>query len=240
MEDIQKKNEDTKKRLIEAAGELFARRGFRSATVREICSLAGAHVGAVNYHFRDKEGLYAAVLEHSHQLAMRRYPPDLGLGNGATPEEKLRAYIHSFLLRILAEGFPAWHGKLMAREISDPTGALGQLVKSSIRLLHLYLAGIIRELFQEADSSNEEESDVTFLCAMSIVGQCLHYFKGKQVIAALSPNGFDPFRIERLTDHITRFSLGGIRALRSAGIGGSAVNRRCFPEREGPPGGSKK
>lgn len=118
MEDIQKKNEDTKKRLIEAAGELFARRGFRSATVREICSLAGAHVGAVNYHFRDKEGLYAAVLEHSHQLAMRRYPPDLGLGNGATPEEKLRAYIHSFLLRILAEGFPAWHGKLMAREIS--------------------------------------------------------------------------------------------------------------------------
>lgn len=219
MEDSQRKNEDTKTRLIEAAGELFARRGYRSATVREICRRAGVHVGAVNYHFRDKEGLYAAVLEYSHQLAMRRYPPDLGLGNGATPEEKLRAYIHSFLLRILAEGFPTWHGKLMAREISDPTGALGQVVQSSIRPLHRYLMGIIRELLQETNPSEGEESDVTFLCAMSVGGECLHYFKGRQVVEALSPKGFDPYRIERLTEHIARFSLGGIRALRAGRSG---------------------
>ncbi len=70
----------TKARLIEAAGEVFARRGFRSATVREICSRAGVHVGAVNYHFRDKEGLYTAVLDHLHQTAVKKYPPDLGLG----------------------------------------------------------------------------------------------------------------------------------------------------------------
>jgi AcrR family transcriptional regulator len=216
MEDISKKSDDTKAKLIEAAGEVFAQRGFRSATVREICSRAGANVAAVNYHFRDKEGLYVAVLEHSLQSARRKYPPDLGLGDGATPEEKLRAFIHSLLLRILGEGVPAWHGKLMAREISDPTGALGRVVQSSIRPLHVYLVSILRELLQEERAGEGEESDEIFLCAMSIIGQCLQHFTGKQIIAALRPEGFNPADIATIGDHITRFSLGGIRALRAA------------------------
>ncbi|RJP68478.1 MAG: DUF1956 domain-containing protein [Candidatus Abyssobacteria bacterium SURF_17] len=217
MEDISKKTDDTKGRLIEAAGEVFAHHGFRSATVREICSRAGANVAAVNYHFRDKEGLYVAVLEHSLQSATRKYPPDLGLRDQATPEEKLRTFIHSFLLRILGEGVPAWHGKLMAREIADPTDALGRVVQSSIRPLHMYLASILSDLLKEGKPAEGEERDVIFLCAMSIVGQCLQHFTGRRVIAALRPKSFNPADIERIADHITRFSLAGIRGLRAGG-----------------------
>jgi AcrR family transcriptional regulator len=217
MEDSSRKNEDTKARLIEAAGEVFAQHGFRSATVRDICSRASAHVGAVNYHFRDKDGLYAAVLEHAHQSAVRKYPPDQGLRDGATPEEKLRAFIRSFLLRMLDEGIPAWHGKLMAREIADPTDALDQVVQSSIRPLSEHLKGIVRELLRKGKPAEEKEGDMTFLCATSIVGQCLHHFVGRRVLLALCPEGFDLTDIERLTDHITRFSLGGIHELRTGG-----------------------
>ena len=117
--------ENTKTRLILAAGEVFARDGFRSATVREICRRAGTHLGAINYHFRDKEGLYAAVLDYSHRSAVATYPPDAGLSGDATPQERLRSFIRAFLLRLLDEGIPAWHGQLMAREIAAPTGALG-------------------------------------------------------------------------------------------------------------------
>jgi AcrR family transcriptional regulator len=213
MEDMSGKQEDTKARLIEAAGEVFAEHGFRSATVREICSRAGTNVAAVNYHFRDKDGLYAAVLEYSHRSAVHKYPPGMGLKEGSTAEDRLRAFIHSFLLRILDEGRPAWHGKLMAREIADPTAALDQLVQSSIRPLHQHLTGIIRSLLQEEDMPGGKESDVTFLCTMSIVGQCLQHFTGRRVIATLCPEDFNPADIERIADHITRFSLGGIRAL---------------------------
>ena len=213
VEDNMKKSDDTKTRLIEAAGEVFAERGFRSATVREICSRAGTPLGAMNYHFRDKQGLYTAVLEHSYQTAIRKYPPGLGLRDGSTPVERLRAFIHTFLLRLSDKGVPAWHMKLMAQEITDPTGVLGQVVESSIRPLYTYLASILSELLSEEKTPEAEESDEIFLCAMSIVGQCLHHHTGKRVIAALHPKSFDPADIERIADHITRFSLAGIRQL---------------------------
>ena len=45
----------TEKRLLEAAGEIFAEHGYRAATVRQICEKARANIAAVNYYFGDKE-----------------------------------------------------------------------------------------------------------------------------------------------------------------------------------------
>ena len=56
----------TRERLLEAAGEVFAEQGYRKATIREIVRRAGANLNAVNYHFRDKAGLYQAVFEYAH------------------------------------------------------------------------------------------------------------------------------------------------------------------------------
>jgi len=211
VENNMKKSEETKVKLIEAAGEVFAERGFRSATVREICSRAGTPLGAMNYHFRDKRGLYTAVLEHSIQAAVRKYPPKLGLGDGAAPEERLRVFVHTFLLRLSDKGVPAWHIKLMVQEHSDPTGALGPVIESVLRPLYTYLVSILSELLREEKSPETEESDELFLCACSVIGQCWHHFTGRHVIAALHPRSFDPADIERITDHITRFSLAGIQ-----------------------------
>ena len=216
MADTETREENTKTRLIRAAGEVFARDGFRSATVREICRRAGTHLGAINYHFRDKEGLYAAVLDYSHRSAVATYPPDAGLSGDATPQERLRSFIRAFLLRLLDEGIPAWHGQLMAREIAAPTGALGQLAQGSIRSQYTVLVDILADLLDEGRVTPGQESERLFLSAMSIVGQCLHHFTARRVIAALRPQSFDPADIERIADHITRFSLGGLRGCTAA------------------------
>src|SRR5580693_3875564 len=88
----------TRRHLLEAAAEVFAEAGFRAATVREICLRAGANIAAVNYHFGDKEKLYRAVLKATLKSAIAKYPPDFGLPARATPEQRLRVFIRSFLL----------------------------------------------------------------------------------------------------------------------------------------------
>ena len=54
---------DTRERLLDAAEGLFARRGFRATTVREVTRAAGANVAAVGYHFGSKEGLIREVID---------------------------------------------------------------------------------------------------------------------------------------------------------------------------------
>ncbi len=233
MDTGEEKHESTKTRLLEAAGEVFSRRGFRSATVRDICSRAGTHVGAVNYHFRDKMGLYEAVLIYSHQLAISRYPSDAGLTDRSTAEEKLRAFIRSFLLRFLAEGFPAWHGKLMMWELADPTGALDTAFKRSIRPLHDNLSGIVQELFMESGARESDMNGPIHLCTMSVIGQCVHQYFARHIIASLRPKEVKPPEIEQLVDHITRFSLAGIHEY------ASTTGKKEKPARRVPAGGDR-
>lgn len=206
------KGPDTRARLLEAAGEVFALRGYRTATVREISQHANANVAAVNYHFRDKEGLYVAVLEQTLISAVQKYPSDLGLSENATVEERLHTFVRSFLLRVLDEGRPAWHGKLMAREIIDPTAALDRIVDGVFRPLHERLISIVREFLGDG-----AEDGAVRLCVLSIIGQCLFYHHSRHVILRLYPLKLGPEAIEHLAEHITRFSLGAMRELLKEG-----------------------
>lgn len=198
---------DTRRRLLDAAGEVFAEQGFRAATVRGICAAAGANVAAVNYHFGDKQTLYFEVLAHAHRAAIELYPPDLGLAPNATAEQELHAFVRAFLLRLLNDGVPAWLGKLMAREMIEPTPALDRIVEHTARPLFERLVGIVRAI-----AGAELPADVLTRCAQSVVGQCLFYRHCREVIRRGWPEA-DPTseRIDELASHIARFSIAGIR-----------------------------
>jgi TetR/AcrR family transcriptional regulator, regulator of cefoperazone and chloramphenicol sensitivity len=199
----------TRQRLIEKAGEVFAEHGFRGATVRDICQRAGANVAAVNYHFGHKERLYLEVLRFAHTCAFEKYPPDMGLKAGATPKQRLHAFVRSFLFRVLDEGRPAWHGKLMAREIADPTGALEAIVKDGIRPHFAALRGIVTDLLGPELAA---DPDRVRYAAWSVVGQCLFYFYARPVILQLHPaQTFAPADLEAIARHVTDFSLAALK-----------------------------
>ncbi len=200
---------ETRQRLLEAAGEVFAEKGFRCATTREICKKAGANVAAINYHFRDKESLYEAVLRYAHRHAVERYPLAEVSAGGSSPAERLGAFVEWFLFRTLGEGRPAWQAKLLAREMVEPTRALDSLVQTEILPLFEALESICRELLDPAASDEEAR-----FATRSVFGQCIYYRHAYPVVARLHPGErYRPEYIRRLARHITEFSLGGLGRL---------------------------
>ena len=208
--------DDTRQRLLVAAGEVFAEKGFSAATVREICGRAGANLAAVNYHFGDKECLYVEAVRYAHHSGREHRSPDWP--EGIPPEQKLRRYINMMLTHLLDTRRPAWHARLMAREMAEPTRACEALVESYIRQDFELLGKILAELLPPDTPAADRH-----LIGFSIVGQCLH-FKIHQPIAALlvGEQELHTYDVDRLTDHITRFTLAALGRATPATASGDA------------------
>ncbi|MBD5115503.1 MAG: TetR/AcrR family transcriptional regulator [Ruminococcaceae bacterium] len=56
-------NKETKERLIESARAEFSEKGYTKASLRKICADAGVTTGALYFFFKDKENLFAAIVE---------------------------------------------------------------------------------------------------------------------------------------------------------------------------------
>jgi AcrR family transcriptional regulator len=54
----------TKARILEAAEQVFATKGFEGASTREIASRAGVNISSLHYHWESKETLYFAVFKN--------------------------------------------------------------------------------------------------------------------------------------------------------------------------------
>ena len=200
------REDETRMRLLDAAGEIFSCKGYQAATVREITKLAKANLAAIHYHFGSKDRLYQAVLEHAHREASRRYPPDLGLSGDASPEARLYAYIRALLLRLEDKGRHAWLMRLMAREMAEPSPNLALVVDRCLAPASAVLRGIVAAILGDgADALSVAR------CAQSIVGQCRHFVVDQPVLARLYPD-CDPSRggVDAVALHITRFSLAAM------------------------------
>jgi AcrR family transcriptional regulator len=194
----------TKARLLDAAGEEFAAKGFEAARVRTICERADANLAAVNYHFGDKEQLYVQAVLEAHRCGSRPLPDEAF--RGGTPAEQLRVYIHHFLANVLAMNQnDTWHTKLMLREILCPTAACEALVREAIRPRFDRLLGILRGVCPLAGERR------LFALAFSVIGQCLHYKMARGVTERLiGSDAFAALDLDFLTDHITSFTLAAL------------------------------
>ena len=194
----------TKSRLLEGAGEEFAEKGFELARVRAICDRAGANLAAINYHFGDKEHLYVEVLRAAHRCGLD--PQEERFDPGLSPAERLRAFIHQFLGRVLSMNQPDdWQHRLMMREMISPTPFSEVLVREVIRPRFELIRGLMREICPEADDRRLNA------LVFSVIGQCLHYKMARRVTERLiGDEGYRALDLDYLTDHITAFSLAAL------------------------------
>jgi AcrR family transcriptional regulator len=195
----------TRERIAEAAGEIFAERGFDGTTVRDICQRAGANIAAVNYYFGDKQRLYVEAVVRAHRWRMEQARlPDWS--DDTRAETKLADFITTFIRRVRTGPEDTWHTKLMMREMANPTAACAELVQSSIRPQFDMLLAILRELLPSDISAEQLQ-----LTGFSIVGQCLFYHLADPVVRnLLSAKEYSELDVAKLAQHILNFSLTAI------------------------------
>jgi TetR/AcrR family transcriptional regulator, regulator of cefoperazone and chloramphenicol sensitivity len=198
----------TRAKLLHAAAEVFAEQGFHAATVREICTRAGANVASINYHFGDKVELYGEVLREALTRVHERPLPDL-LAK-LEPPEALRRAIRLILGRVCNPDRTNLTMRLMLHEMTNPTPGLARVVDEVIGPNYRMLRGIIGRLI-ELPPDHEK----TRLCAHSVIGQILHYAQSRPVIAQLWPGlAMNQESLDMIAGHIGDFSLAYLKTYR--------------------------
>jgi len=204
--DKRKDGKETRQRLLDAACEVFAQKGYRSTKVADICKRAGANVASVNYYFRNKASLYAETWQHAFQQF--KEPAFSELPDGS-PQERLREHIQNIMKNFGMKGGLGYFSRLYLMELVNPTGLIQDAWRELIEPRRRKLHDIIREIIgQKADDQS------VLFCELSIINQC-------RALVTIKPNDLEylldqtlsPELIKRLADHIAYFSLAGIKAV---------------------------
>ena len=199
---------ETRERLLRTGQRLFAERGFKRVTIREVCRGARANVAAVNYHFGNKLGLYREVVQVAIDALRATTDSAKEAAEGCPAEEKLRRFVQVYVRRLLATTPDDWIHRLINREIADPTTAIDAIVDQGIRPRLDYLTEVVAELMDRELSDPRVIRSVVSLQAQSVA-----YLPNPLAERLGLKPRLTPAEIDQVAHHIVEFSLAGIRAI---------------------------
>jgi AcrR family transcriptional regulator len=221
---------DTRRRLLAAAAEVFADKGFWEATHAQICKKAKTNTAAINYHFGSKENLYVEAWKDAFDKSVQAHPLDGGIAADAPAQERLYGRILAFMHRIADPDNR--EVEIVHKEMANPTGLLSEAMRQTVEPMRQDMRNLVQELL--GDGADEQQYR---FCEMSIISQCfgpmLHLRHIKKEPGAPLPGGPPmQFAVEDLADHIVQFSLAGIRGIREESQKKKTVDKK--PRRGGP------
>jgi AcrR family transcriptional regulator len=202
----QEPRDDTRERLLDAAERLFCQKGFEATSVRDLTSLAGCNVAAVNYHFGDKKRLYAEMFRRQVQgLVAQDFQALEEVMASPSPrlEDLLRRIIAPPLEAAFRKEAPATAVQLMVREVLNRHVDTETMVKDLRETYLPRMSEALRRLVPGLDQVHSE------LAVFSLDAMTMH------------PLLFMPYYVtwikgldlEALIDHTVRFAASAIRAM---------------------------
>lgn len=197
------------KKLLTAASDVFAEKGFRDSTVAEICKRAEANISAVNYYFGSKEALYQESWRHSFAESVKIHPQDGGVSDDAPAEDRLRGQVRALMARISDENNRDFFISQM--EFVNPTGLLEEVMKSELIPLREKTLAVVRELL--GPGATDEQILYSETC---IISMCLHPMLIRRV-RKMAKKTEAPVIIDDLgafEGHVMKFALAGIASIR--------------------------
>ncbi len=212
MREIKIPQSESKRRLLDAAEQLFAERGFESVSVRDVTKLANANVAAVNYHFGSREGLIALVVARyitpvNDERTMRLDALEKKWPGKVVPlEELIDAFVRPLagLVR-KSELSEQMFCKLMGRVFSLQGQALPPIVEEQMKML----ADRFIKAFGRALPGLSQEELVWRI--HFVVGSVIHMLLNQEMLHRLSSGASGNPGMEGVIGRLVRFASAGLR-----------------------------
>lgn len=204
-----KEAQETQKRLLDAAEELFAEKGFGGTSIREITTKADRYPTSINYFFGNMQELYEELFRRRlRQMRDARIEAIKGVieSRGKSTLEKL---LHSYSVAFLEPFSDLQRSRrcmqLFMRELVE------QRLPENMFLEEM--ADPVMSALEEALAAicpGVKKCDVQ-MCIHSLVGQLIHVIQIKTMFEERQES-IAAMNIEEAIDHIVKFSAAGIRA----------------------------
>lgn len=197
---------ETRERIVEAAGRIFARTGYADATAKSIAKRARVSLTSINYHFEGRQGLYRAVLIEAHaRLISLTDLRDLAASK-SPPAAKLEALIGQLVWQ--ATSPPAgWHMDVLAREILAPSPHIGALFETAVPAKLEIVIRVLSEI-----TSIPPHEPALLRCFLSTLAPCIMLL----LVARGAPGPLHDLRsmpADVITRHLVSFALAGLKAI---------------------------
>ncbi|SDH03985.1 transcriptional regulator, TetR family [Vibrio xiamenensis] len=197
--------EQTRQRILAAAGELFAQTGFAETTNKAIAAKAKVDLASINYHFGNRSGLYQRALATAHRQIINIDDLHALQNQALAPEQKLTQFIQLVCQRTLSE--PSWYAQILAREVLSPSSNLAVLIDEEIQPKMAILKRLLSDV-----SGIPETAPELMPCLINLVAPCLMLL----VTRNLSPNPLKMVHAmppSEVIDHLSCYALAGLKAV---------------------------
>lgn len=133
----------TQQKLLDAAVEAFSENGFKGTSTRDIAERAGVHHPLITYHFKNKDMLWRAAMDHifgtfTHSLANR-----FQNNKTMTPKARMADMIYAYVRH--ARSQPALH-KIMVQEANHSSPRLDWLIDRHLKPFFDATFGLLTDL----------------------------------------------------------------------------------------------
>lgn len=126
--DASPRGETTRKRILDAAEQLFARHGVNGVSLRTIVTRAGVNTAAIHYHFGSKEGLVEAVFaRRAVPIAEERLKLLAACHEAPDRPPLLEQIIHAFIAPTMRGRHINAYARLRASMVADSSPFIASL-----------------------------------------------------------------------------------------------------------------
>jgi AcrR family transcriptional regulator len=215
---IYSRGEDTRRRILEAAVEVFAAEGYEGTSTRHLAERAGINLPAIQYYFGSKDGLYRAAIDYVIQEIEAHFAPiaapvraALARDDAGRAEllEALCQMLEAFVALIAGGSNLESRRLLFARAEIEETAGLDALHECGMRQMYEPCLSLVTRLVGQSG-----EVDEAALRTLLLIGQ-VTVFCNKGTRRALKATEFSEAQV-RAIQRLVRLHAEAIFAVPTA------------------------